>query len=168
MPSSSSSTLLPGTSAHFSACNRQAAVVEQKGNKDRRLHPGDEAGPGRQVRFGGNEPEVQHPGHAMEKWQNEPERGVYKWSRAIFTKRSQPVKTPRDQQVVCEARFTQHHRGALHEQREETWGRKFRLYFCNKLEAAVPRPCPGPRNREGGVDRQNEPERGDVTRFPVR
>src|ERR1700730_1406748 len=155
MPSSSSSTLLPGTSAHFSACNRQAAVVEQKGNKDRRLHPGDEAGPGRQVRSGGNEPEVQHPGHAMEKWQNEPERGVYKWSRAIFTKRSQPVKTPRDQQVVCEARFTQHHGGALTRAEGRNLGPQVQVVFL-QIGSGRATPCPAPRTgRVGWIVKTN-------------
>jgi hypothetical protein len=155
MPSSSSSTLLPGTSAHFSACNRQAAVVEQKGNKDRRLHPGDEAGPGRQVRFGGNEPEVQHPGHAMEKWQNEPERGVYKWSRAIFTKRSQPVKTPRDQQVICEARFTQHHGGALTRAEGRNLGPQVQVVFL-QIGSGRATPCPAPRTgRVGWIVKTN-------------
>jgi hypothetical protein len=141
MPSSSSSILLPSTSAHFSACNRQVAVVEQKVNIGSVLHPqGDEAGPGRQVRFGGNEPQVQHRGRAMEKWQNEPECGVYRWSRAIFTKRSQPVKTLREQQVICEARFTQHHRGALTRSEGRNLGPQVQVVFLQIGK----RPCHDP------------------------
>src|ERR1700732_979088 len=103
----------------------------------------------------------------MEKWQNEPECGLYKWSRAIFTKRSQPVKTPREQQVICEARFSQHHRGALTRSEGRNLGPQVQVVFL-QFEAAMPRPCPPRPNRESGLDRQNEPERGDVTRFPVR
>src|ERR1700730_9910694 len=100
---------------------------------------GDEAGPGRQVRFGGNEPEVR----AMERWQNEPERGVYKWSRAIFTKRSQPVKTPREQQVICEARFSQHHRGALTRSEGRNLGPQVQVVFLQIGSGhATTLPCP--------------------------
>jgi hypothetical protein len=155
MPSSSSVILLPSTSAHFSACNRQAAVVEQKRNIGRRLHPRGRGWPGAASAFGGNEPQVQHPGHAMENWQNEPECGVYKWTRAIFTKRSQPVKTPRDQQVICKARFTQHHGGALTRAEGRNFGPQVQVVFL-QIGSGRATPCPAPRTgRVGWIVKTN-------------